>query len=255
MPNKLTTEEFIRRSKEKFENKFGYLNTTYNGRHKKLSIICPVHGETFITPTVHLSDNHTGCSLCQLDNSRDPLAAFIEKSNKVHSNYYSYEKSEYLNSRTKLEIICPIHGSFYQTPNAHIYSANGCPDCGMNVKIESFKNSKIFDTKLNYIYLFEISSKEELFHKVGITYQNPFKRMENIKSTSNKKYNCKLIWSTDKNIETYKSVEIEKYISNLYINSKYIPATKFSGYTECYQFEDIQTVIANLEVAIQDKCK
>jgi hypothetical protein len=154
-----------------------------------------------------------------------------------------------------LEIICPIHGSFYQTPNAHIYSANGCPDCGMNVKIESFKNSKAYDINLNYIYLFEITSEDEVFHKVGITYQSPFKRMENIKCTSNKRYNCKLIWSTDKSIKTFNAVEIEKYISKLYFNNKYLPKIRFSGYTECYNFEDVDTVIANLEVAIQDKYK
>lgn len=43
--NNLTTEEFIKRAKECHEIKYDYSKTKYTGRHKKVCIICPEHGE------------------------------------------------------------------------------------------------------------------------------------------------------------------------------------------------------------------
>jgi hypothetical protein len=34
---------------------------------------------------------------------------------------------------TKVKIICKQHGEFFQTPNNHLFSKNGCPNCGYNV--------------------------------------------------------------------------------------------------------------------------
>lgn len=65
---------------------------------------------------------------------------FIEKSRAVHSNIYDYSRSEYVNSSTKLEIICLNHGSFMQTPNKHISAKQGCPVCRY---LKSAKNSAL----------------------------------------------------------------------------------------------------------------
>ena len=53
---------------------------------------------------------------------------FIKKSNKKHDNKYDYSKVEYVNSKTKVCIVCPEHGEFWQTPAAHV-RGNGCPEC------------------------------------------------------------------------------------------------------------------------------
>ena len=53
---------------------------------------------------------------------------FIEKANKKHHNKYIYDKVEYIDSITKVCIICPEHGEFWQTPSAHV-RGNGCPVC------------------------------------------------------------------------------------------------------------------------------
>src|SRR5690606_27781560 len=39
-----------------------------------------------------------------------------------------YSNSLYENATTKLEIGCPKHGSFWQTPNNHL-NGKGCPEC------------------------------------------------------------------------------------------------------------------------------
>ena len=45
---------------------------------------------------------------------------FIEKAKSVHGDLYDYSKVEYINSATKVKIICNKHGEFEQRPNAHL---------------------------------------------------------------------------------------------------------------------------------------
>ena len=53
---------------------------------------------------------------------------FIEKAKKVHGDKYDYSKVRYVNSVTKVCIVCPIHGDFWQTPNIHLFN-HGCQKC------------------------------------------------------------------------------------------------------------------------------
>ena len=53
---------------------------------------------------------------------------FISRANEKHSHKYDYSKSIYISSHDKVEIVCPIHGSFYQTANDHLNGC-GCPIC------------------------------------------------------------------------------------------------------------------------------
>lgn len=53
---------------------------------------------------------------------------FIEKAKNYHNNKYDYSLIEYKNNKTKVKIICPIHGIFDQTPVGHL--AGGCRLCG-----------------------------------------------------------------------------------------------------------------------------
>lgn len=54
---------------------------------------------------------------------------FVSKSNAIHNNKFNYSKSNYINSATKIEILCPIHGSFSQIPSDHMRGI-GCKLCG-----------------------------------------------------------------------------------------------------------------------------
>lgn len=53
---------------------------------------------------------------------------FIKKSRNVHGDKYDYNKVCYIDSRTKVCIICPEHGEFWQEPSSHI-RGYGCPKC------------------------------------------------------------------------------------------------------------------------------
>jgi hypothetical protein len=54
---------------------------------------------------------------------------FIIRANKIHEHRYDYSLIEYKNVRTKIKIICRIHGEFFQTPSDHLYNKAGCNIC------------------------------------------------------------------------------------------------------------------------------
>lgn len=68
------------------------------------------------------------------------LNNFIIKANIKHKNKYDYSKVEYSNSITKVCIICPKHGEFWQTPQAHL-RGYGCPKCGLESKKEKLSSN------------------------------------------------------------------------------------------------------------------
>jgi hypothetical protein len=63
---------------------------------------------------------------------------FIGKARKIHGDKYDYSKVNYINNRTKVCIICPIHGEFWQTPKEHLNKC-GCFKCG-KIKRSNSKN-------------------------------------------------------------------------------------------------------------------
>lgn len=81
---------------------------------------------------------------------------FIEKSKKVHGNKYDYSKVEYVNSKTKVCIICPEHGVFWQRPTDHL-SGRGCIKCPKdNVMVKMTPNQIILTAVYQTMYLNEL---------------------------------------------------------------------------------------------------
>ncbi len=151
MSKKITTQEFIEKSYCIHYDKYNYKLVNYHNTNTKVDIICPVHGVFKQIPKIHLRGN--GCNKCANINRskiiRLTTPQFISKANKTHNNKYDYSLVEYVNSKTKVKIICPIHGMFEQTPNNHL-SGNGCNKCGLNSSInKQTMNIFVFVNKAN----------------------------------------------------------------------------------------------------------
>ena len=58
---------------------------------------------------------------------------FINKANIRHNNRYDYSLVNYVNSITKVDIICMEHGIFSVRPDAHVRKV-GCPVCNGGIK-------------------------------------------------------------------------------------------------------------------------
>ena len=151
MPRKLTQEEFIKRAREVHGDKYDYSKVEYINANSKVCIICPEHGEFWQTPANHLLG--CGCIECA-GKKKYNKKTFIEKARKVHGDKYDYSKVEYVNNKTKVCIICPEHGEFWQKPESHIVQKRGCPYCGGTAKLtlNNFirKSDEIHKHKYNY---------------------------------------------------------------------------------------------------------
>lgn len=75
---------------------------------------------------------------------------FITKANAAHGELYNYGLVDYKTNATKIKIICPIHGSFLQTPNSHL-NGSGCPQC-TSILAKQTKAAESFITKASVIH-------------------------------------------------------------------------------------------------------
>lgn len=85
---------------------------------------------------------------------------FIEQAKAIHGDKYDYSKTEYQGCKKKVCIICKEHGEFWQTPDNHINSKQGCPKCANNIilttqefieKARKIHGDKYDYSKVNYI--------------------------------------------------------------------------------------------------------
>jgi hypothetical protein len=113
-------------------NVYDYSEVEYVNLQTKVKIGCPIHGPFLKVPSRHIYGE--GCPVCGMRRGgtakNDGLEGFKAKAIARHGNVYDYSKVEYVNSQTKVKIICPIHGPFLKVPGMHIHGA-GCPTCGI----------------------------------------------------------------------------------------------------------------------------
>jgi len=126
-----TTGQFIAEAKAVHGDEYDYSRVDYVNSKTPIEIVCATHGGFWQLSYNHL--NGQGCPVCgklkQAENRRWTTSSFVQKAQAVHSDRYDYSKVEYKESSSKIEIICPAHGTFQQTPNSHV-SGQGCPKCG-----------------------------------------------------------------------------------------------------------------------------
>lgn len=146
---KLTQEQFIERATQVFGDRYDLSKAVYKNVNTKVCVICNQHGE-FLALANNFLRGH-GCPECGLEKCKSHLrwdtSRFIEEAKKVHGDRYDYSKVNYFNSQTKVEIICPIHGSFFQKPNDHI-NGKGCGKCAGVLK----SNTKEFIAKAKDVH-------------------------------------------------------------------------------------------------------
>ena len=142
--NSTTQVEYINKLKSKYIN-LNFDKTNFKHSRKKLIVTCLKHGDFYQRADLLLLGH--GCKKCSNDIRGNKLSKihssnkeeFIEKAKSIHGKKYDYSKIVYINSWTKVCIICPDHGEFWQTPNAHISQKQGCPICKSSKGEETIK--------------------------------------------------------------------------------------------------------------------
>lgn len=144
MSKKLSIEEWIEKARKVHGDRYDYSKVEYVDAHTKVTITCPIHGDFIQTPNSHL--NGGGCPKCG-GSMKLTTQEFIARARKIHGDKYDYSKVDYINANTKVCIICPIHGEFWQTPSKHL-NGRGCNECGIkNEQKNKEKHLKIFSKK------------------------------------------------------------------------------------------------------------
>ena len=143
MAKRITEDCFIKKLIGIYHDKYDYSEVHYLGSTQKVKVICKKHGAFMALPN-NLIRGH-GCPICSKEKAKVKLSlgrdGFIKKAKLVHGDKYDYSKVEYVNARTKVCIVCPKHGDFWQFPHKHL-SGQGCPYCngGKRLDTETFVN-------------------------------------------------------------------------------------------------------------------
>ena len=245
---KKTTLEFIQASKGVHGDLYNYDNVIYVNMHTKVIIGCPVHGSFEQLPHAHIHSKQ-GCPACG-NALKHTNTTFIEQANKVHNNFYSYEKLEYKNSHAIITVTCPIHGDFNQQAYVHLQN-HGCPKCANALKSirnthqpdmwsyrgweEAGNNSTEFTSY--QVYVIHCWNSTESFIKIGKTFTSTERRFR-----GNMPYSWKLLHSI-KGSADYIS-KLEQQLKTCYKLHRYTPEHKFNGSCECFTL-DIKDQIEN----------
>lgn len=231
---KLSQKEFVNRCKIIYGDQYKYDQTVYINTRSNVLIECKQHGLFEKNSRALLQGN--GCKKCNskwnsyINRKRMTTEEFIKKATDRHEGFYSYTRSNYINSRTKISITCPIHGDFEQQAGGHL-EGYGCQKCGdlkhgdyrpwfIKTYFDRYPEKKNIPAKLYLLY-----NREENFYKVGITTKNNVE--ERIKYMKNYAFEViDIVSDTMYNVAVAEQTILKNAI-------KYKPNKHFGGYSEC----------------------
>ena len=160
-------EEIIVRLRSIFGERYSYEKVEYKAMKVPITLVCHEkdangveHGEFSMRPD-NIFSGKQGCPKCYDDRrsrlQRKPVEKFIEEAKKIHGDLYEYHKVEYVNSKTKVCIVCKIHGDFWQNPSNHL-KGKGCPYCSGNAKKWNKVTCEQEARKYEYVFDFKVRS-------------------------------------------------------------------------------------------------
>ena len=145
----MTKEEFVKKAKLIHGVKYDYSKVKYYNNKIKIEIICPKHGIFLQKPNAHLLGY--GCPICA-NNKKKTTKEYIQEAKEIHGDRYDYSSVKYINNKTKICIICPKHGEFWQSPKHHLNGSH-CPKCANIKRGETFRiNTEDFIKKAKLIH-------------------------------------------------------------------------------------------------------
>lgn len=145
-------------------NNYKLISGDYNNSKSRI-IIQDVNNKIPINVSRNqLLTNGINCPKRKQDKHRENyFKIFEERANKIHDHLYLYNKSIYKGVMEKIEIICPNHGIFWQTPDAHLRGQR-CPKCSMSYRENYIKE---FLEEKNILYVYNKGHKELINPKTG----------------------------------------------------------------------------------------
>ena len=146
-----TTEDFIRESIEVHGNIYDYSKVEYKGAYTKICIICPKHGEFWITPHNHL--NGRGCPHCKASRLEKHIRRFLKKSNIN----YEYQKRFFWLGLQSLDFYLPDYNIAIECQGRQHFESvdvfGGDKGLSDNKKRDITKLNKCCDKGIKILYI------------------------------------------------------------------------------------------------------
>lgn len=155
MSKKLSFSEFMEMVNKTHENNdLKYDESTFNGSHEKIRVICPKHGEFWQIAKDHMAGQ--GCPICGKEKGglkrRSNTDKFISSFKKIYGDKLDLSKFFYTKSNQKSTVICKIHGEFQASPN-NLLNGRGCPICGnISKKVKQTMSEQVFTERIKSCY-------------------------------------------------------------------------------------------------------
>jgi len=145
--NRTTTEEFVRKSNLKHNNKYDYSNVKYKKLHDKIEIICPIHGKFLQKGDDHLRG--VGCRTCSIDTTGWKFTNWKKAGEK--SRYFESFKVYIIECYSSSEKFYKIGKTYKKL--ADRFSGKQFP--------YDYKTIKIYEGEADYISRLEIKLKNQ----------------------------------------------------------------------------------------------
>lgn len=101
----------------------------------EITVRCKKHGTITKTTPHRISANKFVCRKCydehRVEEIRKKMSAEFSKflENSIYPKKYDISNIVYVNNRTPVQLVCPIHGNFELTPFSMKMKGTGCPKC------------------------------------------------------------------------------------------------------------------------------
>lgn len=156
MSRKITQDIFVRELKEKHPNLTPL--TEYKGSKNNIIVKCNIHNYEFKTKPNWLMSGE-GCKYCGLERRankrKKPIEKVISDLNEVHNSKYEYPniENEYVNNRSIISFVCPIHGVRTIQALKHL-QGQGCQICNES-HLEKKIRKLLEEYSIDYAYQYK----------------------------------------------------------------------------------------------------
>jgi len=163
-----TNEELILELKNVQGNRYDYSLVNYINRHKKVKIICHIHGIFNQTPAGHLSGK--GCHSCNESKGEEVIRKYLIENNIKFENQKRFDKCKNKNS-LPFDFYLPEQNLCIEFNGEQHYKSNTYFGGIKTLKyIQKNDNIKIKFCELNKINLLIIKFDENIIEKMNIIY-------------------------------------------------------------------------------------
>ena len=128
---KISKEQFLEKLPKEILEKVELLE--YVNTNTKIKVLCKDCNIVYSQLPRNLAKGFNGCPKCSKSKTSKEL--YLEKIKSIHKDHYDYSFVDYINSKTKIVLICKKNKvRFEQTASTVLNKKVGCPICSKKIK-------------------------------------------------------------------------------------------------------------------------